>query len=594
MSRKREPAPIPMTAPLEIIERCRGSVFGAGDIPEEVRQELVKYSSSMRPGKSPKRLVADCFPVAAKRYAASGCLGALMESTCQNNAEMLFDRGCGHGPYFKRVCDFFNVRSGSIAPCPECLENKKVQNSLYFKYPELIKEWCFEDNLERGLLPWDVAAKSAKEAKWFHLRCGQSYVAAISNRVDKKSGCPNCNLQRSRAEVALACELEALGFEIKCGHKFHSDRKFRADIFINRGTRFPIVVEYDGSRYHKDNSLRDKERVECALGKGYSVIRLREYGLCREFDFDVMLPKKASDLEVAKACLRQLRCHINSDEILERVDSYLRGSERLAVVAANKAISEMGGPCPFGQSLLGMAISPKASEDFNNARELNGILADEIEGKSVRKAYFRCTRPGCGKVYEKSPSHASRSKEPCPYCSNYAVDPEINSIKKKDPRLYSAVKSASDRGYNAGLDLKFLHKGMTIRVDFVCWNCGNLCRQHVLRDISRGKSKCPKCSRRGLSEVGEKLLTLLRGSQSVAELSVGSRVRVKWQCSSILNEFSDLKSADCQGEISRAVKSVVTRFKLKESLPTCDSCRNQRLPQNRKGYARGGSRSRVS
>lgn len=590
MVRKREPAPALLDPPLEIVERSRGSVFGAGDIPDEVRKELEKYPSSIRSGESPRRLVADLFPIAAKHYAASGSLEALMKTTCQSTVEMLFDRGCGHGAFPKQVCHFFNVKKGSLASCPECLKNKKVQNSLYFQRPDLMKEWHFSDNRKKGLLPWELAAKSNKSAKWFHLRCGQSYVAAISNRVDKKSGCPNCNLQRSRAEVALACELEALGFEIKCGHKFHSDRKFRADIFINRGTRFPIVVEYDGSRYHKDNSLRDKERVECALGKGYSVIRLREYGLCREFDFDVMLPKKASDLEVTKACLRQLRCHINSDEILERVDSYLRGSERLAVVAANKAISEMGGPCPFGQSLLGMAISPKASEDFNNARELNGILADEIEGKSVRKAYFRCTRPGCGKVYEKSPSHASRSKEPCPYCSNYAVDPEINSIKKKDPRLYSAVKSASDRGYNAGLDLKFLHKGMTIRVDFVCWNCGNLCRQHVLRDISRGKSKCPKCSRRGFSEVPEKLSALYRGSLAASELSVGSRARVEWQCSSILDEFADCKSPECQGEVSRMIKSVVRRFNENASFPTCDACHKRRLPQNRKGYKRGAHR----
>lgn len=590
MVRKREPAPALLDPPLEIVERSRGSVFGAGDIPDEVRKELEKYRSSIRSGESPRRLVADLFPIAAKHYAASGSLEALMKSTCQSTVEMLFDRGCGHGAFPKQVCHFFNVRKGSLASCPECLKNKKVQNSLYFQRPDLMKEWHFSDNRKKGLLPWELAAKSNKSAKWFHSRCGQSYYALISNRVDKDSGCPNCNFQRSEAEIALACELEALGFEIKCGHKFLSNRKFRADIFIDRGTNVPVIVEYDGYYFHRHTSQRDQGRVKAAVDHGYSVIRLREYGLVRDFDFDVILSKKASILQVTKACLRKLRCRINSAEILERVDLYLKGQERLAVAAANEAISKMSGPCPPDQSLHALAISPKASEDFNNALELNGIHADSIEGNSTRKAYFRCTRLECGKKYLKSPNQASRNKQPCPFCSNYEVDSKINGLRKKDPQLYNAVKSASDLGCNAGLNIEALHAGMTKRVDFVCWNCGNLCRQHVLRDIYRKKSKCPKCSRRDFSEVPEKLSALYRGSLAASELSVGSRARVEWQCSSILDEFADCKSPECQGEVSRMIKSVVRRFNENGSFPTCDACHKRRLPQNRKGYKRGAHR----
>ena len=69
---------------------------------------------------------------------------------------------------------------------------KKIDtnNSLLEVYPDIAKEWDYQKN--EGLLPSEVAPKSHKKVWWICLKCGYEWMAAISNRTGRNTGCPFC------------------------------------------------------------------------------------------------------------------------------------------------------------------------------------------------------------------------------------------------------------------------------------------------------------------------------------------------------------------------------------------------------------------
>ena len=69
---------------------------------------------------------------------------------------------------------------------------KKIDtnNSLLEVYPDIAKEWDYQKN--EGLLPSEVAPKSHKKVWWICLKCGYEWMAAISNRTGRNTGCPKC------------------------------------------------------------------------------------------------------------------------------------------------------------------------------------------------------------------------------------------------------------------------------------------------------------------------------------------------------------------------------------------------------------------
>ena len=64
-----------------------------------------------------------------------------------------------------------------------------AKNSLFEKYPDLLKEWDFEKN--KGLSPWDVSPNSNKKV-WWKCSQGHEWQATINSR-NKGNGCPYCS-----------------------------------------------------------------------------------------------------------------------------------------------------------------------------------------------------------------------------------------------------------------------------------------------------------------------------------------------------------------------------------------------------------------
>ena len=79
--------------------------------------------------------------------------------------------------------------------CPYC-SSKKVclENCLATKFPEIAKEWDYENNKE--LIPFDFTYGSDKKVSWLCPDCKESYEAQINSRTNMKTGCPFCSGQK--------------------------------------------------------------------------------------------------------------------------------------------------------------------------------------------------------------------------------------------------------------------------------------------------------------------------------------------------------------------------------------------------------------
>jgi len=95
---------------------------------------------------------------------------------------------CKCGFYFETYCSQFLKRKR----CPSC--SKKVvtvNDNLFVKFPEIIKEWDFVKN-ERG--PREYRPFSNKFAWWTCSQCGWSWKARICDRTKRHNGCPGCHM----------------------------------------------------------------------------------------------------------------------------------------------------------------------------------------------------------------------------------------------------------------------------------------------------------------------------------------------------------------------------------------------------------------
>jgi len=149
--------------------------------------------------------------------------------------------------------------------------NQKVGygNDLKTKNPELAKEW---DYVKNKTTPDKVFPKTSKKFWWICV-VGHSYQSSAGHRSGGR-GCPYCTLTpRSREEVYLLFELKQFFNIDENNHKIKLKRVEDVDIKL---ANEKVVIEYDGSYWHKDKAERDKTKTKALEKAGWTVIRVRE------------------------------------------------------------------------------------------------------------------------------------------------------------------------------------------------------------------------------------------------------------------------------------------------------------------------------
>ena len=178
----------------------------------------------------------------------------------------------GHGTYVMTCKD--HVRGHGCCTCgidsiSKINSTSSKEDSLGYKYPDLIKEWSPRN--DKG--PFEVYAGSSTKFLWVCQKGHEWVTTCYSRTGSRKTGCPHCcHNQTSNTEGLLREGLVPLGAlqdQYKIG-------KWTVDIYIHSSK---TIIEYDGSYYHNSPTSyeRDTRKSLDVLAQGYKVIRVRTY-----------------------------------------------------------------------------------------------------------------------------------------------------------------------------------------------------------------------------------------------------------------------------------------------------------------------------
>jgi hypothetical protein len=186
-----------------------------------------------------------------------------------------------------------------------------ITNSLAALAPAVAATWHPEKNGLRT--PNDVVIGSGKRAWW---RCavnpGHEWLATIASRTGQGVGCPFCDLKpRSYMEVRLAYELEAVlpidhtvdRILIPAPDRRSGNRRISVDIVA---PSLRLVVEVDGSWWHREKQRQDQAKSLALTSAGWTVIRVREYPLEPVGPNDVVVPQRCDSFQLATKTLDRI------------------------------------------------------------------------------------------------------------------------------------------------------------------------------------------------------------------------------------------------------------------------------------------------
>ena len=160
--------------------------------------------------------------------------------------------------------------------CPYCSNQKVLRgfNDLETLFPEIALEW--HPCLNHDLLPPQVIATSNKKV-WWKGKCGHEWQQKISNRTNRKQGCPICakRMQTSFPEQALFYYIKKAAPDALNTYEEIFSNQMELDIYI---PSLRIGIEYDGANWHTDNDSyrKEKEKYSICQKNGIKLIRVRE------------------------------------------------------------------------------------------------------------------------------------------------------------------------------------------------------------------------------------------------------------------------------------------------------------------------------
>lgn len=205
--------------------------------------------------------------------------------------------------------------------CPICIGRKVVDsNSFLTLHPELVRELHPTKN---GDLDPNKYRPYSNKTVWWKCPNGDDHVWKTSfNMRVQGTGCPKCNSAKSAPELRVYCELKAIFPATENRKKILG---WEVDIHV---PELNLGVEYDGWYWHKDKPQIDRDKTT-QLEAEISVLRIREAGLARLSETDILLSKKEMSFESMKVILRAILANPALDALKyeKAIEAYLERDE---------------------------------------------------------------------------------------------------------------------------------------------------------------------------------------------------------------------------------------------------------------------------
>ena len=362
--------------------------------------------------------------------------------------------------------------------CPFCAGRSVCKdNCLAALNPALAKEW--HPTLNGSLTPYMVTVSSSQKVWWL---CSKNkdhkWQTSINNR-SKNQGCPLCHPQISQLELRVYCELKYL-FPSTASKKKISGKE--CDVYI---PEIKAGVEVDGVYWHRNKYLKDKEKSDAMRSEGITLIRVREAGLKKISDTDILCTPKDGDLNVTKKIVRMLneQCSLNQGK-RKALDEYLQRQTFVNDSEYKKLWNTLPSPLP-GLSLLEQ--KPALAKEWHPT--LNGDLTpSDVSPHNHQKVWWLCSK---NKDHKWQAVIFNRSRGiGCPFCAGKAACKD-NCLATLNPALAKEWHPTLNGGLTP--DMVTTHSGKK-----VWWLCSHGHHwQATVANRSNGKG-CPRC--RGLKK----------------------------------------------------------------------------------------------
>lgn len=272
-----------------------------------------------------------------------------------------------------------NRRVAGGTGCPYCNHNRaSPENNVAVLFPHLVQEWHPSKN--PGLALSELLPGSGKKGWW---KCGRGHEwkTAIKDRARNGTGCPHCHSHTSQIELRILTELQALWPKAQGGAKIG---RYECDVYLSSHR---LVVEIDGSYWHRDTEARDVRKNQSLTQKGLSLVRLRERGLRLLSENDITYQHRENPKVVVNRLLRKIQTVVPlSKEDQGKVGAYLSGTSLLGEAEYQRLIVE-GPSVPHARSL---AAFPEVA--FSWHPDKNGLLTPEkVYARSPMPAWWKCS-----------------------------------------------------------------------------------------------------------------------------------------------------------------------------------------------------------
>jgi len=367
--------------------------------------------------------------------------------------------------------------------CPACSKKKRVksflknwikpgENDLASQYPELLSEWDYEKNTEFS--PETITAGSNYRAWWKCSTCGNTWRAAVHNRVTNKSGCPTCTRHKSTSfpEQAIYYYLSKIYPKTTNGYKdIFPTCKMELDVYI---PDLKIGIEYDGVYWHSTSYAKQKakEKYNICKENGIKLIRVSESDEELKDTSAVFIYRKELTDSGLDYCIEKLLNLISyvGEKVIVNVER-----DRAAIMSLYITVLKE----------KSIAIQyPDMVWEWDVDKN-NGLTPDMINATSNVTYWWKCK---LGHSYKAAPANKLSNGHGCPICSGHQVLAGFNDLQTKYPDLAKEW----DYERNKPLLPSEVSSGTQRKVWWICPK-GHSYNAQVL-NRTNAKTNCPICS----------------------------------------------------------------------------------------------------
>lgn len=308
--------------------------------------------------------------------------------------------------------------------CPVCGKEKghrnraktfleKHKENLLSNNAELLKEWDYTKN---SISPSEVLSGSSIKAWWICSICGNSWCAAISNRVNG-SGCPKCmkHNRTSFPEQALYYYLSQVFSGVTNSFTDIFDNNMELDIYISD---IETGIEYDGVAFHTGLKAENEmiKKYQICKDNGINLIRVSEFVNNVHCYDSCFVRDNNTDKALSDVIIRLLTSLTDVEVSVDVERDRSKILQQYITVLRNKSISHR---------------YPEVAKKWDTDKN-NGLLPDQVNAYSNKKFWWKCP---LGHSYQATPANEVIHTKTCPICSNHRILPGFNDLATKLPSL---------------------------------------------------------------------------------------------------------------------------------------------------------------